>query len=64
MKPRPKNIVLIVADDLGYGDLGCMGSNMNSTPNLDRMAAEGTTFDNFYMKPHIDTDRIERKDKR
>ncbi len=53
MKPRPKNIVLIVADDLGYGDLGCMGSNLNSTPNLDRMAAEGTTFDNFYMASSV-----------
>ena len=41
------NIVLIYADDLGYGDLGCYGSGI-ATPNLDRMAAEGARFLNFY----------------
>ncbi len=44
---RPPNIVLIFADDLGYGDLGCYGSNL-STPNLDRMAANGVRFTDFY----------------
>jgi arylsulfatase A len=43
------NIVLINCDDLGYGDLGCYGSARNSTPALDRMAAEGLRFDDFYM---------------
>lgn len=42
---RP-NIVLIFADDLGYGDLGCYGSTLR-TPNLDRMAQEGMRFTNF-----------------
>ena len=37
---RP-NIVLIVADDLGYGDLGCYGQKQIATPNIDRLAAEG-----------------------
>ncbi|MFW5846088.1 MAG: sulfatase [Planctomycetota bacterium] len=43
------NIILINCDDLGYGDLGCYGSTRNSTPNLDRLAAEGTRFTDFYM---------------
>ena len=38
------NFVLIVADDLGYGDIGCYGSENNKTPNLDVMAAEGMKF--------------------
>lgn len=45
----PPNIVLILADDLGYGDLGCFGSKTIRTPNLDRMAAEGTRFTDFYV---------------
>ncbi len=42
------NIVLIVADDLGYGDLGCYGQERIRTPRIDRMAAEGTRFTNAY----------------
>jgi arylsulfatase A-like enzyme len=45
--PHP-NIVLIVADDLGYGDLGCYGQKQIQTPNLDRLAAMGTRFTSFY----------------
>ena len=45
---RP-NIILINCDDLGYGDLGCYGSERNETPVLDRMAAEGVRFTDFYM---------------
>lgn len=44
---RPPNIIVILADDLGYGDLGCQGSRIR-TPNIDRMAAEGARFTNFY----------------
>lgn len=45
--PRP-NIVLIVADDLGYGDLGSYGQEQIQTPHLDRMAEEGLRFTQFY----------------
>ena len=44
---RP-NIVFILADDLGYGDLGCYGQTVIQTPELDRMAAEGLRFTDFY----------------
>jgi len=43
------NIVIIFADDLGYGDLGCYGHPTIRTPNLDRMAAEGMRFTDFYV---------------
>jgi arylsulfatase A-like enzyme len=42
------NIVLINCDDLGYGDLGCYGSELHSTPEIDRMAAEGLCLTDFY----------------
>lgn len=45
--PRP-NIIFILADDLGYGDLGCYGQKTLTTPNLDRMAAEGMRFTRHY----------------
>src|SRR5436190_19343068 len=43
------NFVIILADDLGYGDLGCYGHPTIRTPNLDRMAAEGLRFTDFYV---------------
>ncbi|MGH8021621.1 MAG: sulfatase family protein [Opitutaceae bacterium] len=45
---RPPNIVLIMADDLGYGDLGCYGGTGIDTPNLDKLAAEGLRFTQAY----------------
>ncbi|MFT5467603.1 MAG: arylsulfatase A-like enzyme [Verrucomicrobiales bacterium] len=42
------NLIFIMADDLGYGDLGCFGSTKIKTPNLDRMAAEGMKLTDFY----------------
>ncbi len=44
----PPNIVFILADDLGYGDLGCYGAPDLRTPHLDRLAAEGMRFTDFY----------------
>jgi arylsulfatase A-like enzyme len=45
---RTPNVVLILADDLGYGDLGCFGQKILKTPRLDAMAAEGLRFTQFY----------------
>jgi arylsulfatase A len=42
------NIIIILADDMGYGDLGCYGHPSIRTPNLDRMAGEGLRFTDFY----------------
>jgi len=42
------NVILILADDLGYGDLGCYGQQRIKTPRLDRMAKEGLRFTDFY----------------
>ena len=46
---RLPNFIIIFADDLGYGDLGCFGSTKIRTPHLDRMAGEGMKFTNFYV---------------
>lgn len=45
----PPNIILIFADDLGYGDLGVYGHPSSTTPNLDRLAAGGLRFTDFYV---------------
>ena len=42
------NIIIMMSDDLGYGDLGCYGQKLIPTPNLDRMAMEGCRFTDFY----------------
>jgi arylsulfatase A-like enzyme len=47
-KTRKPNIIIILADDLGYGDLSCYGQKILKTPNLDRMAKEGVRFTDFY----------------
>src|SRR6516225_2800221 len=45
--PNPPNVIIILADDLGYGDLGCYGHPRFKTRNLDRMAAEGVRLTQF-----------------
>lgn len=47
---RP-NIVIILADDLGWSDLSCYGNRFNESPNLDRLASEGVRFTQFYAGP-------------
>lgn len=47
-KERPPNIVLIYADDLGYGDMGAYGGKLMPTPNMDKLATEGLRFTNGY----------------
>src|ERR1043166_5206745 len=46
--PKRPNILFILADDLGYGDLGCYGQKQIRTPNIDRLAAEGVRFTQCY----------------
>ena len=46
---RLPNFVIIFADDLGYGDVGCYGARGFETPNLDAMAAQGVRFTDFYV---------------
>lgn len=46
--PRRPNLIFILADDLGYGDLGCYGQTRIKTPNIDKMASEGIRFTGFY----------------
>jgi arylsulfatase A-like enzyme len=45
---RPMNVVFILADDLGWSDLGCYGADLHETPNLDRLAARGVRFTSAY----------------
>jgi len=52
---RPPNFVLILCDNLGYGDVGCYGSKLHRTPHLDRMAAEGMRFTDFYATSGVCT---------
>lgn len=51
---RP-NVVLIFVDDLGYGDLGCFGARDIKTPNIDRLAEQGTRFTSFYVAQPVCT---------
>ncbi len=46
--PMPPNIIYILVDDLGYGDLGCYGQKILKTPNIDQLAAEGMMFMQHY----------------
>ena len=54
VKPKP-NFIVILADDLGYGDLGYYGAERINTPHIDRMAAQGMKFTDFYSTAPICT---------
>src|SRR5690606_32587958 len=47
-KRNQPNIILMVVDDLGYGELGCYGNDFNETPHLDELATEGVRFTDAY----------------
>ncbi|MBX3485526.1 sulfatase [Phenylobacterium sp.] len=52
---RQPNFIVILADDLGYGDVGCNDSTHIRTPNIDRLAAEGARFTDFYASANVCT---------
>jgi uncharacterized sulfatase len=52
---RKPNLIVILADDLGYGDIGAYGAKLIRTPNLDRMAKEGALLTSFYSSANICT---------
>lgn len=52
---RPPNFVVILCDNLGYGDVGCYGSQLHRTPNVDRLAAEGMRFTAMYSSSGVCT---------
>ncbi|MGE5193291.1 MAG: sulfatase-like hydrolase/transferase, partial [Deltaproteobacteria bacterium] len=54
-KPARPNVVVIMTDDMGYGDLGCYGSRGIKTPHLDRLAAQGVRLTNFYSAAPVCT---------
>jgi len=52
-RARPANIIIILADDLGFGDLACCGAKDMQTPHLDRLFASGMRFTNFYANSSV-----------
>jgi arylsulfatase A len=52
---RLPNVVLILADDIGYGDIGCYGATKVKTPNLDRLASEGRRFTDAHSASSVCT---------
>ena len=49
----PPNIVLVFIDDMGWGDFSCFGNQAAKTANIDRLAAEGIRFEQFYVNSPI-----------
>lgn len=50
---RRRTIVVILCDDLGYGDLGCYGTEVIAAPNVERLAGEGVQFTSFYASHSV-----------
>jgi arylsulfatase A-like enzyme len=57
-KTKKPNLIILYADDVGYGDLGCYGNPTIKTPHLDRMAAEGLRLTSFYAAPTCTPSRV------
>jgi len=57
--PRPPNLILIMADDLGYETIGANGGTSYKTPNLDKLAATGARFTNCYVQPLCTPTRVQ-----
>ena len=57
--PEKPNLVFVMIDDMGYGDIGPFGSTKNRTPQLDRMAEEGMRFTSFYAAPVCSVSRAQ-----
>jgi arylsulfatase A len=53
MPPKLPNVVLIITDDQGYGDVGIHGNPRIHTPNMDRIAREGVQFTRFHVSPSV-----------
>ena len=50
LEKRP-NVILIITDDQGYGDLACHGNTILDTPNMDRLHSQSVRFTNFHVSP-------------
>src|SRR5688572_3509672 len=50
---RPPNIIMVLIDDMGWGDFSCFGNTDAKTPNVDRLAAEGIRYSQFYVNSPI-----------
>ena len=59
MAASKPNVVLIMADDMGYECLGANGTDYYSTPNLDRLAGEGIRFEHAYSQPVCTPSRVQ-----
>src|SRR2546421_6778664 len=57
--PKKPNVVLILADDLGYECLGCNGGTSYKTPHLDRLAATGVRFEHCHVQPLCTPTRVQ-----
>ena len=57
-KERPPNIILIMADDIAYDNIGCYGSDYFQTPSLDNLAADGMKFNHCYSEPVCTPSRV------
>jgi arylsulfatase A len=49
------NVIVLLMDNLGYGDVGCYGSHVHRTPHIDQLAAEGIRFTSFYSSSGVCT---------